>query len=105
MKIDELAAAIGLGRVRVTNRADEELHANGMTMDDVCDGISAGAIVEQLGAESRPYPGCRVSARLRDGAFAESVWAWNARTGWAALVNAYRTPPARGETGSGEGSP
>jgi hypothetical protein len=31
MKIDELAAAIGLGRVRITDRADEELHAHALT--------------------------------------------------------------------------
>lgn len=94
MKIDELAAAIGLGRVRITNRADEELHGNRMTMDEVCKGIAGGAIIEQLGTDGRPYPGCRVSARLPDGTAVESVWAWNARTGWAALVNAYRVPPA-----------
>jgi hypothetical protein len=92
MKIDELAAAISLGRVRITNRADEEIHGNGMTMDQVCKGIAGGSIIEQLETDDRPYPGCRVSAQLPDGTAVESVWAWNARTGWAALVNAYRTP-------------
>ncbi len=101
MKLDELAAAIGLGRVRITNRADEELHANRLTMDEVCERVHAGAIVEQLGTDGRPYPGCRVSARLPDGSAVESVWAWNSRTGWAALVNAYRVPPAGA---AGEGS-
>jgi len=101
MKIDELAAAIGLGRVRVTNRADEELHANRLRMDDVCAAVPRGEIVEQLATDGRPYPGCRVAAQLPGGEPFESVWAWNARTGWAALMNAYRLPPAGAAPGGG----
>ncbi|HET9795246.1 MAG TPA: hypothetical protein VFS34_12375 [Thermoanaerobaculia bacterium] len=94
MKIDELAAAVGLGRVRVTNRADEELHAQRLRMDEVCAGVPRGEIVEELAADGKPYPSCRIGARLADGTRVESVWAWNAKTGWAALINAYRVPPA-----------
>lgn len=98
MKIDELKAAISLGRVRVTNRADEELHAHRLTMDDVCARAASGEIREESGAGSGPYPTCRVAARLADGETFESVWAWNARTGWAALINAWRIDPsARGK--------
>jgi hypothetical protein len=99
MKIDELAAAISLGRVRVTNRADEELHANGWRMDDVCARAAAGTLREDLPPEGAPYPTCRVAGRTADGEPFESVWAWNPRTGWAALINAYRAeaPPEGGE--------
>jgi hypothetical protein len=89
--------------VRVTNRADEELHAQRLTMDEVCAAVPHGEIVEQIAADGKPYPGCRVGARLADGSRVESVWAWNARTGWAALINAYRVSSA--ETASSEGSP
>ena len=94
MKIDELTSAISLGRVRVTNRADEEMHANRWRMDDVCVGAAAGELREDLPAEAGPYPTCRVAGRLADGEPFESVWAWNPRTGWAALINAYRSGAA-----------
>lgn len=91
MKLDELAAAVGLGRVRITNRADEELHSHRLTMDEVCAATARGEIVEQLPADAGPYPACRVAARLPGGDPFEAVWAWNARTGWTVLINAYRT--------------
>ena len=98
MQIDELAAAIGLGRIRITNRADEELHANRLTMDEVCAATLGGRIVEEHPAEQRPYPSCRVASSLPGGAPIEAVWAWNERTGWTVLVNAYRVvaPEAAG---------
>jgi hypothetical protein len=100
MQIDELAAAIGLGRIRITNRADEELRAHRLTMDEVCAAAARGRIVEELSAEERPYPSCRVASGLPGGAPIETVWGWNARTGWAVLVNAYRV--AAPETGGPE---
>jgi len=90
MQIDELVAAIGLGRIRVTNRADEELHAHRLTMDEVCAATIRGRIVEERSAGERPYPSCRVAASLPGGAPIEAIWDWNARTGWTVLVNAYR---------------
>ncbi len=101
MKIDELAAAVGLGRVRVTNRAEEELHAHRLTMDGICAAIPRGEIVEQIPGDGKPYPACRVKALLGDGSRVESVWAWNARTGWAALINAWRVTPGEGAAPEG----
>jgi len=96
MKIDDVTAAIGMGRVRITNRADEELHSHGLTMDDVCAASLHGRIVEELTAGQRPFPSCRVSASLPDGSPIEAVWGWNGRTGWTVLINAYRIVPAEG---------
>ena len=100
MKIDELAAAIGLGRVRITNRADEELHAHRLTMDEVCAATMHGSVVQENPAVQRPFPSCRVASRLPGGDPIETVWGGNARTGWTVLVNAYRV--ATGEPGGGE---
>lgn len=102
MKIDELAAAIGLGRVRITNRADEELHAHHLTMDEVCAATLHGEIREEHSAEQRPYPSCRVASRLPAGAPIETIWGWNARTGWAVLVNAYRVVPPETDAPGGK---
>ena len=90
MQIDELAASIGLGRIRITNRADEELHANRLTMYEACAATARGRIVEEHPAGELPYPSCRVASRLPGGAPIETIWGWNARTGWTVLVNAYR---------------
>lgn len=90
MQIDELAAAIGLGRIRITDRADEELHAHRLTMDEVCAAAARGRIVEEHTAQERPYPSCKVASRLPGGTPIETIWGWNARTGWTVLVNAYR---------------
>ncbi len=100
MKIEDVTAAIGLGRVRITNRADEELHANGLAMDDVCAAMAHGEIVEQFPADTRPYPSCRIAGRLADGAPVQAVWAWNAKTGWTVLINAYRPAVSTGEPGA-----
>jgi len=101
MKIEDVTAAIGLGRVRITNRADEELHAHRLTMDPVCAAMARGEIVEQFPADARPYPSCRIAGNLEDGSRVEAVWAWNAKTGWAVLINAYR--PAETPAGPDEG--
>jgi hypothetical protein len=102
MKIDELAAAIGLGRVRITDRADEELHAHALTMDEVCAAAPHGHVAEEQPSAPRPFPSCRVASLLPDGAPIETIWGWNPRTGWAVLINAYRVGPL--PSGPGEKS-
>jgi hypothetical protein len=99
MKIDDVVAAIGLGRVRVTNRADEELHAHGLTIDEVCAAMVHSEIIEQDPVEKRPFPSCRASGRLSDGAPVHAVWAWNPKNSWTALINAYRPDAAAAEAG------
>jgi hypothetical protein len=94
MKIDELSAAIGLGRVRITDCADEELHAHGLTMDEVCAATLHGQVAEEHPSEPRPFPSFRVASRLPGGEPIETIWGWNSRTGWTVLINAYRVGPS-----------
>ena len=104
MKIDDVTAAIELGRVRVTHRADEELHAHGLTIEEVCAAMLHGEIVEQDPVEKRPFPSCRASGRLRNDTSVHAVWAWNPKNGWTALINAYRPETAARESGPAGGA-
>jgi hypothetical protein len=77
--------ALGLRTLRIQHES--------LWTDEVYAATLHGDIAEENPADQRPYPSCRVSSRLPGGSPIETIWGWNARTGWTVLINAYRVGP------------
>jgi hypothetical protein len=86
--------AIRNGRVRITDHADEEAEADGLSFDEVYFSVLHGEVVEDYPTD-RPYPSCLIFGRTFGGDPVHSVWALNAENGWAALITVYRPDAER----------
>ena len=57
MEIDVLIQAIESHRVRITDHADEEVHADNLVLDDIYFSVSQGEIIEDYPTDF-PFPSC-----------------------------------------------
>lgn len=94
LRIDDLAEAIGRDLVRVTDHADEEAHADDLTLDEVFSSVLQGEVIENY-PEDRPFPSCLVFGLTFRGEPVHSVWAYNSENRWAVLITVYRPDPGR----------
>jgi hypothetical protein len=77
MRLLDIIEAIDGHRLRVTDHADEEAHADGLTLDEICFSVRHGEIIEEYPSD-RPYPSCLVYGETADENPVHSVWAYNA---------------------------
>jgi Domain of unknown function (DUF4258) len=89
MDIGQLHQAIGTGNIRITDHADEEMHADHLVLDDVLVSGLAGEIIEEYPTD-HPLPSCLVYGQSARGEHIHSVWAYNQVSGKAVLVTIYR---------------
>jgi hypothetical protein len=94
MKIDEIIEAVRRNRIRITDHADEEAHADRLSFDEVFFSIFQGEIIEEY-PEDRPYPSCLIYGDTFGGDPVHSVWAYNQDNKWAVLITVYRPDPER----------
>ena len=94
MDIRKITEAIGSGRVRVTDHADEEAEADRLSLDDVFTSVLGGEVIEDYPSD-RPYPSCLIYWETPDKAHVHSVWAYNEVNQWAVLITVYRPDPRR----------
>ena len=94
MTIEDIQNAIRAGRVRITDHADEEAAADGLSYDEIEVSVLAGGIIEEY-QTLRPYPSCLVCGPAADGGWVHSVWAYNASNRWPVLVTVYRADPSK----------
>jgi hypothetical protein len=94
MNIDNLRQAIAANRLRITDHADEEMAADGLTLDAVLQVTTSGEIIEDYPSD-HPLPSCLVLGFTQAGDPIHSVWAYNETTGRAVLVTVYRPDPDR----------
>lgn len=94
MTIDELVEAIRANRVRITDHADEEATADGLTFDEVYVSVLRGEVIEDYPTD-KPYPSCLVYGQTFTGEPIHSVWAYNEQNGGAVLITVYRPDPDR----------
>lgn len=87
-----IAEAIHAGRIRITDHADEEAVADGVSIEQALKGIGAGEIIEQY-PNDYPYPSCLIHSES-EGPL-HSVWAYNEMNSWAVLITVYRPDPLR----------
>lgn len=94
MKIDAIIDAIRGNRVRITDHADEEARADGLSFDEIFFSVLQGEIIEDY-PDDTPYPSCLIYGDTFRGEPVHSVWAYNQENGWAVLITVYRPDPER----------
>ncbi len=94
MNIQDIIEAIRHSRIRITDHADEEAQADGLTFDEIFFSVLKGEIIEEYPTD-RPYPSCLIYGESFTGEPIHSVWAYNSETKWAVLITVYRPDPTR----------
>jgi len=96
MDIKVLLDAIEDSRVHITDHADEEANADGLSFDEIYFSVLHGEIIERY-PDDRPFPSCLVFGRTFREDAVHTVWAYVEDTGWAILITVYRPDPRRWE--------
>jgi len=94
MDIGLLQTAVRLGKVKITDHADEESWNDRLSLADIYTATLDGEVIEDYPAD-RPYPSCLVFGRTAGGEPVHCVWAYNDQTEWAVLITVYRPDPDR----------
>lgn len=94
MDVELLQTAIRLGKVKITDHAEEEAWNDTLSLADVYTTVLGGEVIEDYPAD-KPYPSCLVLGRTAGSDPVHSVWAYNPQTEWAVLVTVYRPDPNR----------
>jgi len=92
--IQDIISAIQEKRIRITDHADEEAQADNLIFDEIFFSVLQGEIIEDYPTD-KPYPSCLIYGDNFQGEPIHSVWAFNDKTNWAALITVYRPDPNR----------
>jgi hypothetical protein len=93
MNIEDIKKSINNHRIRITDHADEEAVADGLTFDEIFFSVSNGEIIERYSTD-KPYPSCLIYGQTFGGDPVHSVWAFNEENRWSVLITVYRPDPA-----------
>ncbi len=94
MDIQDVIEAIRNDRIRITDHADEETQADGLSFDEVFNSVLHGETIEDY-PDDRPYPSCLIYGQTFSDEPVHSVWAYSEETEWAILITVYRPDPQR----------
>ncbi|MBX7233128.1 MAG: DUF4258 domain-containing protein [Caldilineales bacterium] len=94
MDIEAIGDAIRGGRIRITDHADEEAHADNLSFDEIYLSVFRGEIIEDY-PDDKPYPSCLIYGSTFANEPVHSVWAYNRDVRWAVLITVYRPDPRR----------
>lgn len=78
----------------MTDHADEEAHADRLSLDEVFSSVLQGEVIEDY-PQDKPFPSCLVFGLTFHGEPVHSVWAYNSENRWAVLITVYRPDPDR----------
>jgi len=92
MDINWIIDAIHARKLRITDHADEETEADGLSYDKIYESVFSGEIIEDY-PDDKPYPSCLIFGRTLDSDPIHSVWAYNIENDWAVLVTVYKPDP------------
>ena len=94
MDIFNIIESIRDNRIRITDHADEEAHADSLLFDELFFSVFQGEIIEDY-PDDRPYPSCLIFGRTFKGEPVHSVWGYNKQNRWAVLITVYRPDPSK----------
>ena len=94
MKIEEIVRALRSDRVRITDHADLEALADGLSFEEIAHSVAHGEILEDY-PDDKPYPSCLIYGDTSGGDPVHSVWAYNQDSAFAVLITTYRPDPDR----------
>jgi hypothetical protein len=90
MDLAALKAALGAGRVVITQHADREARTDGLNLTEVrVSGLSNGDIIEDYPDDPRGQS-CLILCTLPDGRPVHTCWGYQSSLGWATLITIYR---------------
>jgi len=92
MSINDIIDSIKKGKIRITDHADEEIHNDSLTFEEVFVSVIGGEIIEEYPKNS-PYPSCLIYGKNFKDEPIHSVWAYNEETMASVLITAYRPDP------------
>ncbi|MBI5560248.1 MAG: DUF4258 domain-containing protein [Deltaproteobacteria bacterium] len=94
MAVEKIIESIKTGKIRITDHADEEIHNDGLTFEEVFVSVLSGEVIEEYPKDS-PYPSCLICGKNYKNEPIHSVWAYNKETMGAVLITAYRPDPKK----------
>ena len=74
MDIRQIQTAVATDHLRITDHADEEMAADGLTLSDVIFSANRGEIIEDCPTD-HPLPSCLILGKAIDESPIHSVWA------------------------------
>ena len=92
IELNLIADAIQAGHIRITDHADEEAVADGISIEQILNTVFSGEIIEQY-PNDKPYPSCLIYSDS-EGPL-HSVWPYNETNSWAVLITVYRPDAQR----------
>lgn len=92
VELTDIRMAIQAGQVRITDHAYEEANADLLKFDEIYFSALHGSVIEEYQDDS-PYPSVLVFGQTFGGDPVHSVWAYNEKKQWAALITVYRPDP------------
>lgn len=93
-RIDDIIESIRNDRIRITDHADEEAHADNLTFEEIITSVVQGEIIEEY-PDDKPFPSCLIFGMNMRKDPIHSVWAYNTVNHWAVLITVYRPKPDR----------
>lgn len=94
LSIDKIIDALRKDKIRITDHADEEAHADNLSFDEIFISVVNGKILENY-PDDKPFPSCLVLGRNIKNEPIHSVWAYNPENNWVVLITVYRPDPLR----------
>lgn len=94
MTIKDIIKSLEEERIRITDHADEELHSDGLTYEEVFVSVINGEIIEKY-PEDDPYPSCLIYGKNFKNEPIHSVWSYNKNTAGSVLITVYRPDPEK----------
>ena len=91
IELNLIADAMQAGRIRITDHADEEAAAVGISIEQVLKTVSAGEIIEQY-PDDKPYPSGLIYSDSKGPL--HSVWAYNETNSWTVFDHRVSSRPA-----------
>ena len=94
MEIEDIVRALRSDRVRITDHADLEALADGLSFEEIAHSVVHGEMLEDY-PDDKPYPSCLIYGDTSSGDPVHSVWAYNQDSAFAVLITTYRPDPDR----------
>lgn len=92
--LDEIQRAVRARRYYTTGHAETEMEDDNLTVAELLEVTLHAEIIEDY-PRAYPFPACLLLAWLGPAAPVHIVWAFDASSGYTAMVTAYRPDPAR----------
>jgi hypothetical protein len=92
VELADIKEAIQTGRVRITDHAYEEANADRLKFDEIYFSAMNGVVIEEYQDDS-PFPSVLIFGQTFGGDPIHSVWAYNEKKRWVALITVYRPNP------------